>query len=297
MATSPARRVPRRSDLTPYPFLVPSLFILAVFLLFPVASALVISLQEFSALGAGTWVGFDNYLRLLSDKAFHNALFNTFYYTGVSVPISIGLALMLAVLLNAGIKGRTVFRTAIFLPFVAPLAIAAIAWTFLLDPDIGMATPWLRALGINLGGWVRDSTWAMPAVIIVGIWKNVGFFMVLYLAGLQQIPREFGEAAAVDGANPWQRFRHVTWPLLSNVTLFVVVIAMIGALQAFDQIFVMTHGGPFFKTETIVMIIYREGITNLEIGYASAISFVLMLLVFFLSFLQIRFFGRREIRY
>ena len=134
-------------------------------------------------------------------------------------------------------------------------------------------------------------------IIVVGIWKNVGFYTVMYLAGLQGIPRELYEAAAVDGARTWQRFRTMTWPLLANTTMFVFIIAAIAALQAFDQIFVMTRGGPFFETETLVVMIYRLGFQEFEMGYASAVAWVLVLLVFALSLLQIRFFNRRLVQY
>jgi multiple sugar transport system permease protein len=206
--------------------------------------------------------------------------------------------LFFAVLLNRKMPLRAFARTAIFLPVVLGLAVVAIAWSFLLDPNIGLLSYWLSKVGIGSEqGWLRDPDLAMPAVMLVGIWKNVGFYMVIYLAGLQAIPRDLYEAARIDGAGPWQQFRLVTWPLLANQTMLVTILAAIATLQAFDQIFVMTHGGPFFRTETLVMLIYRQGFREFEFGYASAMSWVLVLLILVLSVLQLLYFRRRAVKY
>ena len=216
----------------------------------------------------------------------------------VVTPVTVVLALLLAVLLNRRFLGRAFARTAIFLPFIVSLGIIAIAWSFLLDPNIGLLSYWLSFAGIvPEQGWLTDPRFAMAAVMAVGVWKNVGFYMVIYLAGIQSIPSEVVEAARLDGAGAWQRLRSITVPLLANQTLLVAVLALIATLQAFDQIFVMTHGGPFFRTETLVVLIYREGFQNLRFGYASAISFVLVLFVFVLSMVQFGFLRRREVRY
>jgi len=239
--------------------MAPSLAILGLFVFWPIASALERSFQDYS--------------------------------------ISVVLALGAALLLNQRIPGRAFFRAAIFLPFVVSLAVVGIAWSFLLDPDIGLVTHWLTSVGIHTGNGIRDPRWAMPAVILVGIWKNVGFYMVMYLAGLQSIPRELQEAALVDGAGAWQRFRTVTWPLLMNTTMFVVIIAAIFGFQAFDQIYVMTGGGPFFKTETLVMAVYRLGFQQFQMGYASAFAWVLAAIVLTLSLAQAGYFGKRRVEY
>ena len=287
----------RRRALTAYAFMAPSLVILLVFIVWPMIRALWVSFEDYNVFSGGRWVGLDNYTKLVSDPVFRNALGNTLVYAGVTTPVSVGLALGLALLLNQAIRGRGLFRAAIFLPVVTSLAVAAIAWRFLLDPDIGLFAYWLGRIGLTTKAWLRDPSWAMPAVMLVGIWKNVGFYMVMYLAGLQSIPREFYEASAMDGATRWQRFRYVTWPLLANTTMFVFIIAAIAALQAFDQIYVMTRGGPFFQTETLVMLIYRMGFQEFEMGYASAIAWVLVLLIFSLSIFQVRYFNKRQVRY
>lgn len=273
----------------------PSLVVLGVFLVYPMAQALRVSFEDYSIFHS-RWIGLENYRTLIHDSAFWNALENTVLYAGVTTPVSVGLALGFALLLNKKIVGRDFFRAAIFLPVVTSLAIAAIAWQFLVNPDIGLLPYWLAKLGITTNG-LGDPTWAMVWVIVVGVWKNVGFYTVMYLAGLQSIPRELYESAAVDGAARWTRFRTMTWPLLMNTTMFVFVIAAIAALQAFDQIFVMTHGGPFFQTETLVMLIYRLGFNDFRMGYAAAISWVLVLLIFALSIVQIKFFNKRLVQY
>jgi multiple sugar transport system permease protein len=279
-------------------FLAPSLIVLAAFTVYPMIQAVYLSLTSYNLISAAKWVGFDNYAQLVGDPAFWNAFWNTVLFAVVVTPVTVVLALVFAVMLNRAFVGRTFARTAIFLPFIVSLGIIAIAWSFLLDPNIGLLSYWLGKIGIvTEQGWLSDPRFAMPAVMMVGVWKNVGFYMVIYLAGLQSIPTELYEAARLDGTTAWQRFRHVTLPLLSNQTLLVSVLALIATLQAFDQIYVMTHGGPYFKTETLVMLIYRKGFQELQFGYASAISFVLLLFVFVLSMVQYGFLRRRAVTY
>jgi ABC-type sugar transport system permease subunit len=292
---SPAKRRQARAA---WLFLAPSLVILGVFVVYPMTQALYLSFTNYDVLNPAKWIGLANYQELLGDKAFRNALVNTLYYAVVATPVSVALALGCALLLNRRFPLRGLGRTAVFLPVVVGLAIVAIAWGFLLDPDIGLFSYWLGKIGLTVNsGWVRDPNLAMPAVIMVGVWKNVGFYMVIYLAGLQSIPRDLYEAAQVDGASPWQRFRNVTWPLLANQTMLVTILCAIATLQAFDQIFVMTHGGPFFRTETLVMLIYRQGFTQFRFGYAAAISWALVLLILVLSLFQFAYFRKRAVRY
>ncbi|TDC48037.1 sugar ABC transporter permease [Jiangella ureilytica] len=297
----PARRrrssIERRRTRAALLFLLPAFSVLGVFVFWPMISALITSFTNDRYLDTVDWVGFANYQRLLDDDRFWTALENTAVYTLVTAPVSVLLALGLALLLNQRLPARGLLRAAIFLPWVISLGISAIAWSALIDPQIGMLTSWLSSLGISIGDGLRDPSVAMPAVMLVGIWRNVGFFMVMYLAGLQQIPQHLKEAALLDGASSAQRFRHVTWPLLANTTMFVVVIAAIFAFQAFDQIYVMTGGGPFFQTETLVMLIYGTAVLDYDLGYATAISWVLVAIVLTLSLAQVRFFGKRAVEY
>ncbi|MFC5789313.1 sugar ABC transporter permease [Agromyces tardus] len=291
-------RFARKQELTAWLFLAPAIVILTAFMLYPMVQAAYLSLTDYNLIRAAEWVGFDNYIELLQDPAFWNAFWNTVLYAVVVTPITVGLSLALALFLNRQFVGRAFVRTAIFLPFIVSLGIIAIAWTFLLDPNIGLLSYWLAQIGVvTEQGLLSDPNTAMGAVMFVGVWKFVGFYMVMYLAGLQSIPEELYEAARLDGAGAWQRFRNVTLPLLSNQTLLVSVLALIATLQAFDQIYVMTRGGPFFKTETIVMLIYREGFQELRFGYGAAISIVLLIFVFLLSMIQYGYFRRKQVRY
>jgi multiple sugar transport system permease protein len=293
-----ATRARRRRLLTAYAFMLPSLVVLAVFMFYPLLRAAWLSLTNYSFFGASKFIGLANYGHLLHDPQFWGDLVNTVYYAGVTTPVSVILALALALLLNRRqLPTRGALRAAIFLPAVVSLAVAAIPFRLMFEPSIGFATYWLAQIGIHTSDWLTSQTLAMPAVIIVGIWKNVGFYMVIYLAGLQTIPKEFYEAATLDGASSWRRFRRITLPLLTNTTMFVTIIALIASFQAFDQIYVMTGGGPAFSTETLVMLIYRQGFENFQMGYASAVGYVLLLIILMLSLAQMRFFNRRIVRY
>lgn len=306
-ATRPARvsqparkgliRQRRRRALRAYGFVAPSLLVLVVFFVWPMIWSLRLSFYHSTQFAPATFAGLDNYRQLFTDTTFRGDLVNTMFYAAVVTPLSVGLALMFALMLNRTVIGRSFYRASIFIPAVLSLGVMGIAWTFLLDPNIGMLPAWLSHVGLSMGNGVNDPGWAMAYVMFVGIWKNVGFYMVMYLAGLGTIPAELYDAAAVDGAGGWRRFRHVTWPLLTNTTLFVFVIAAIASLQAFDQIFVMTRGGPYFQTETLVYMIYRKGFQDFQFGYASAITWVLIAIVFTISMLQSLYFSRREVRY
>lgn len=299
-ADAPRRRRSIRAHRTrtAWLFLTPALAILVAFTLYPMAQAVWLSFTDYNLIRAAEFIGLSNYAELFGDPAFWNAFTNTILYAAVVTPVTVILALLFAMMLNQRFRGRAFARTAIFLPFIVSLGIIAIAWAFLLDPNIGLLSYWLGLVGIvPEQGWLSDPRYAMAAVMIVGVWKNVGFYMVIYLAGLQSIPVDMYEAARLDGAGPWQRFRRITLPLLSNQTLLVSVLALIATLQAFDQIYVMTRGGPFFRTETLVMLIYREGFQELRFGYASAISFVLLIFVFILSMIQFGYLRRKQVTY
>ncbi len=277
-------------------FALPSLVILSVFVFWPIVQALLFSLRDWSLLAQERpWTGLANYRELLGDARFRNALRNTTVYTLGTVPLGIVLALGLALLLNTHVRGRAVLRALFFLPVIGSFAVVAIIWTFLLDPDIGLIAYYLKAVGISTTAWLRSTTWAMPAVILVGIWKNLGFTMVLFLAGLQSISPSLYEAAAVDGASGWATFRHVTLPGLRQTLIFVVVISVIGSFQVFDQVYVMTRGGPLFSTETIVTYLYYQGFELFRLGYASAIACVLFAIVFGFTMIQLRVLRYREV--
>ncbi len=288
----------RRRERAAWLFMAPALAVIAVFMVWPLIQSAYLSFTQYNRIQPARWIGVENYLRLVQDPEVWNALSNTALYAVVVTPLTVVLALAFALLLNRSMMARGFVRTAIFLPFIVSMAIISFAWSFLLDANIGLITYWLGKIGIVAEqGWLADPALAMPAVMMVGVWKSMGFYMVMYLAGLQSIPDELYEAARIDGAGAWRRFRHITWPLLANQTMLVTIMAVIATIQVFDQIQVMTHGGPFFTTETLVMLIYRVGFQNLELGYGAAVSWVLMVLVFILSMLQFGYFRKRAVTY
>ncbi|MCC3761936.1 sugar ABC transporter permease [Glycomyces sp. TRM65418] len=276
-------------------FLAPALIVLGLFVIWPMFSALRLSFTDASGFGEPEWVGLENYAEVFTDPDLLKAVTNTALYTVLFTPTAVLAALGLALLLNSPhLPFRGFFRTALFVPFVVSFAVAAFAWSYLIDPHVGLLNYWLRGMGIQLGNVLQDPQLAMPAVAFVAVWKLFGFYFVIFLAGLQDIPASLYEAARMDGAGPLSRLRHVTLPLLSNTMAFVLVFAMIAALQAFDQIYVMTGGGPYGSTQTLVMEIYESGFRKLELGFASALSYVLLIATLLLSLVQFAFFGRKE---
>ena len=269
-------------------FLAPSLIILAVFVFWPIMQSINLSLHNWRfGEDVQEFVGFSNYLKMWNDPRFWNAFGNTVYFTAFFVPLGIAIPLGLALLLNMALPFRTLFRAAIFLPVIASFAIMALTWRFLLDPDIGLLVYWIGFLGLPKFSPLRDPNWAMPAVIVVSLWKNVGFNMVIYIAGLQAVPAVLYEAARIDNASRWTQFWAITWPQLKSTNVFVVVISIIGAFQVFDPVFVLTpNGGPLFTTETLVSFIYRQGITQFNLSYAAAVGLILFLIVLALTLFQ-----------
>ncbi len=287
----------RREARFGYLFILPSLIILGVFVFWPILQAFILSLQHWQFGNHPiTWVGFANYQRLLTDKRAIGAFRNTLIYTVVTVPVGLLISLGLALALNEHLPGRNILRSIFFLPVIGSFAIIAIVWSFLLNPDIGLLSYWLKSLGLGPTNWLRDFRYALPAVMAVAIWKNAGFNMVIFLAGLQSIPETLYEAAKVDGATRWQRFRFVTLPQLRPTFIFVLVISVISSFQVFDQVYVMTPGGgPLFSTETVVSYIYYQGVTATDISYAATIGVVLFVIVFILTLIQLRVLRFREL--
>ncbi|MCA1983519.1 carbohydrate ABC transporter permease [Nocardioides nematodiphilus] len=275
--------------------MLPALVILGAFVFWPMLAALRLSFTESSGFGPSRWVGLANYSTIFHDPKILKTLGITAMYAVMFTPTAIIVALLFAlVLTNKALIGRGAFRTALFLPFIVSMAVAAFAWSYLLDPQLGLLNYWLSNVGIHLGNVLQDPRLALPTVVVVAVWKSFGFYMVVFIAGLQQIPEDLYEAARIDGAGRWRRFVYVTVPQLSTTFAFVVVFATIAALQAFDQIYVMTGGGPYRHTQTVVAEIYSQGFKKLDLGLASAISYVLLLITLVLSLVQFRFFGRHE---
>lgn len=283
-----------RRSLTVLAFLGPAVVILGTFVFWPMLKSLGLSFTDASGFNSPNFVALDNYVRVFTTDRITNAMLNTAVYAVAFTPLSVAVALGLAMVLNSPhLPLRGVFRTWLFLPFIVSLAVAAFAWQYLLDPHVGLLNYWLQGVGIQIGDVFQDPALAMPAVVLVAVWKSFPFYMIVFLAGLQDIPASLYEAARLDGAGAWARFRHVTVPLLGNTTGFVVVIATIAALQAFDQIYVLTGGGPYRMTQTVVMQIYQSGFKDLELGFASALSWVLLIVTLILGLIQFRLTSRK----
>ena len=240
-----------------------------------------------------TWVGLDNYRTLLAEPDFHKVLLNTFYFTGVSVVVTTVLALALAVLLNQPLRWRNGVRTVMFAPVVLSGAAIGIVWIYVFDPRFGVLSTILGWFSISSPNWLTDPQWAMPAVIIVYVWKNVGYAMVIFLAGLQAIPRELYEAARVDGANAWDRFRHITLPGLGPVMFFLVLTGVLSSFQAFDIIKTMTDGGPVDATNTLIFYMYQQGFVVFNAGRAGVAAVLLFAMMLAFTVVQMRFSERR----
>jgi multiple sugar transport system permease protein len=269
-------------------FLAPSLVPLALFTLGPMAASLGISFLSWDLLTSPELVGVDNYAELLRDDEFWAAVGHTFYFLGLYLPLVFAGGLGIALALNRGVRGIAVFRSLYFLPVVTSWVVVALMWKWLLDPSGGLVNSALGLVGIDGPGWWTEPAWAMPAVVLATAWKDLGFVMVIFLAGLQAIPQDYYEAAQLDGAGWWPQFRHITLPLLSPASFFVLTISLINGFQVFDQVFVMTGGGPAGATTVIVERIYTNAFRYSEMGYAAAMSWVLFAIVIAVTIFQFR---------
>ena len=264
----------------------PSLVGMFIFLMLPVASSFVLSFSSWDLIGEIQWIGLDNYSKALADPAVLGALRNTLTFILGYLPATVGIALGLALLLNRRIRGRVVFRAIYFVPVVTSWVAVSLIWKWLLNPQYGLVNVALAWIGIKGPGWLFDPQWAMTGVILTSIWKDIGFVTVIYLAGLQDIPEHLYEAAALDGVTGWQRFWHITFPMLMPTTFFVTTISLISSFQVFDQVWVMTQGGPAGATSVMVELIYKNAFSYYQMGYASAISWVLFALIFAVTIAQ-----------
>lgn len=278
-------------------FLLPNIAGFLVFTAIPVLAALVLTLYDWDLLIGARFIGLDNFRRLLlQDQTFRAAFLNTVYFTFASVPLSVILGLVTAMLVNRSLRGIVVFRAIFLLPHVTVTVAVALVWRWLYLPDIGLINNVLALVGIDGPAWLTSPRWAMPALIIMSVWKTFGYNMVLFLAGLQNIPDHLYEAAMIDGASRWQRFWHVTLPLLSPTTFFVVIISIISSFQVFDQALVMTNGGPGTATTTLVLYIYQVGFQSFHMGYAATIAWILFAAIFVFTVVQFRL-QRRWVTY
>ena len=269
-------------------FLTPALLVLGIFLLFPIAYLFYLSFTTGSFTTAGVrWLGFNNYLRLLLNPDFWQVLGNTVYFTIATVIPSLVIPLGLATLLNRSIAWRGLLRSAYFLPSIVSIVAAGLGFRWLFQTD-GPVNTWLNAIGISPIPWLGSSIWAMPVLILLSIWKQLGFNMVVFLAGLQAIPPSRYEAAELDGANAWQQFWHITLPGLRPTLIFATITTAIFTLRGFEQVYVVTGGGPLNSTNILVYYIYQEAFGQFDFGYAAAAATVLLLVALFLVYIQLR---------
>ncbi len=283
-------------------FVAPAVLVIGVFFLLPVVAALLMSLTDFDIYALADlrnlrFVGLANYTRLLGNPLFWQALGNTLYFVLVGVPLSIALSLGAALLLNSPLARFTqVCRTALFAPVVTTLVAVAVIWRYLFSARYGLINYALGAIGISPIDWLGNPRWAMPAIIVFAVWKNFGYNMIILLAGLQSIPAELYEAARIDGASVWRQFRSVTLPLLAPVLLMVGILTVAGYFQLFAEPYVMTQGGPLQSTVSVLYFMYEEGFKWWNLGSASAVAFILFVIIFAVTALQMRTVGRAGVR-
>jgi ABC-type sugar transport system permease subunit len=287
-AAAHARRARRRRQIwIAYAFLAPSLIIFLIFRHAPAVASLIMGFFDWSLLAPPQFVGLSNYTALLHDPVFWRSLGNTGAYTLMTVPVDIIISLGLAALVNLKLPGLRIFRLAYFIPVVTATAIISVVWRWLYQPA-GLVNEVLHVVGVPTIDWLSDTRFALPAIAVMAIWQQVGFNMLIFLAGLQSIPAELEEAARIDGAGRWAVFRNVILPLLRPVIVLAVILTTIGSFQVFDAAYVMTEGGPFYATTTLVFYIYQQAFEQYSMGYAAAIAFVLFLIILAISLLQRR---------
>jgi len=286
----PRRRLLRSDNWQAWVYLVPTILGLAIFSIGPVIESFFLSFTKYEIVTPPIWIGLANYAQLVSEPLFWKILLNTVLYTVGFVPSGVILSLLLAVLVNQKLRGVLLFRSLYFLPVVSSTVAIALVWSWLYDPQFGAINDLLfTVFHINGPNWLGSTTWALPALIIMGVWKSLGYNMVIFLAGLQGVPDELYEAAKVDGAGRVRRFWHITLPMISSTSFFVMIITIIGSFQVFEQTYVMTQGGPAYATLTLSYYIYQNAFEWFHMGYAAALGYVLFFLILIVTLIQMRF--------
>ena len=269
-------------------FVLPSLIFLLLFVVYPIISAFYLSLHRYNLLEPPVWDGLSRYALLLDDVRFFKAMGNTMLFAVMTVPVGTVVSLLLAVLINQPLRAIYFFRTAYYLPVVTSFVAVSFIWLWIYEPQFGILNQLLETLGLPTFAWLRDPSTAMLSIAILSVWKNAGYNMIIFLAGLQGIPKYLYEAAEIDGASAFQRFWHITIPMLSPTTFFVFVVYFIGALQMFTQSWILTMGGPLDSTLTVVYLIYQNGFEFLKMGSAAAMSVVLFIIIAIVTFINTR---------
>jgi multiple sugar transport system permease protein len=271
------------------PYLLPTIIGFFVFILGPVVVSFLLGFTEWDLLTPPKWIGLGNYRAMLFETPlFWTTLRNALYYTLLFVPGAVILPLFVAVLMNQQLRGVTFYRSIYFLPVVTSTVAVALVWQWLYNPEFGPINYVLKLVGIKGPAWIASPEWAMPALVVMSIWQVVGYNMVIYLAGLQGIPEEFYEAAAIDGATGWRQFLHITVPLISPTTFFILIVSIIGSLQVFEQTYILTQGGPAYSTLTIAYYIYQQAFQFFHMGLGAALSYVLFIIILLITLIQFR---------
>jgi len=269
-------------------FVLPSLIFLIAFVVYPIVSAFFLSLHRYNLLEPPMWNGLGRYALLLEDARFIKAIGNTMFFAVMTVPVGTAVSLFLAVLINQPLRAIYFFRTAYYLPVVTSFVAVSFIWLWIYEPQFGILNQLLEAVGLPTFAWLRDPKTSMLSIAMLSVWKNAGFNMIIFLAGLQGIPKYLYEAAEIDGANAYQRFWSITVPMLSPTTFFVFIVYFIGALQMFTQSWILTQGGPLDSTLTVVYLIYQNGFEFLKMGSASAMSVILFILIAIVTYINTR---------
>jgi multiple sugar transport system permease protein len=277
-------------------FLAPFVLLYVLFIIGPALYGLLLSFFNTSLVkgGLSTFAGLENYSEALQSNDFWSSLWHTIWFTILTTPPLIILGFVFALLADRVARGRWFFRLAFFAPFILPSAVVALIWIWIYTPGLGILEAALGKIGVTAPNWLGDVGWAMPSLAITTVWWTLGFNFILYLAGLQDIPAELYEASAIDGAGPWQQIRSITIPLLARTTTLVAVLQVIASLKVFDQMYIMTSGGPNFSTRSVLQYVYDEGFTNFRVGYASAVSMLFFVVVLAVSAVWFAIVQRQE---
>lgn len=281
----------RRKTLVAYSFILPNLIGFFVFTFVPIVFSLFLSFCEWDSGNPIRFVGLQNFITMFTkDRSFRIALGNTIYFTVGVVPITMAVSLGLAILMNQPIKGRVFFRSVLFFPYVASLVAIAVVWMALFNPDRGPVNNLLIAIGISTPPrWAASQTWALPTIIGLTIWKNMGYYMIIYLAALQGVSRDLYEAASLDGATKWQQFLNITWPSVTPTTFYILMMLMVTTFKSYDTMYITTQGGPGEATKVLAYHIYKMAFENSRFGYASAVAMVLLAIILVLTTVQFKF--------
>lgn len=285
------RSLQRKKTLVAYSFILPNLIGFFVFTFVPIVCSLLLSFCEWDSGNPIKFVGINNFIYMFSrDSSFWISLKNTLYYTIVTVPVTMALSLFLAILMNKPLKGRVFFRSVLFFPYVASLVAIAVVWMALFNPDRGPINGFLMAIGIsNPPRWAASTTWALPTIIGLTVWKGMGYYMIVYLAALQGVSRDLYEAASLDGANKWQQFMNITWPCVTPTTFYILVLLMVSTFKSYDTMYITTQGGPGEATKVLAYHIYNSAFVSSKFGYASALAMILLLIIVAVTLVQFKF--------